>query len=350
MSIYSRNRTGVMEASQTKADMSYDVNDFGRILYETQLNDMAFFESILSCDFNEIKGLNEGTILEAEVALINETSFNNFKEKIITGLKKVWEKIKGIYNNAINWIAATVATKGKELVKRYSNIIGSKIKNWNGEIPIKVYDHTDKIFTFDIDLINDYIEVDANNNDKNYSSAEICMLCLHSNLNDSSDDTMGIAEFTKIAMKLCSSDLVINKSNINELTSGLMNGRSHIKSLRDKEKAAGQAISATIKKLESQMGPESNISHLNAVVSGYEAYITIVTRAAIVAVRNDMKSRAAGLAKVITAVAKTPKELKEAYILEAAEDFDMIMNGEFNQGLIDDETRAEMENLLKAAE
>ena len=63
-----------------------------------------------------------------------------------------------------------------------------------------------------------------------------------------------------------------------------------------------------------------------------------------------MKSRATGMIKVMASINKTPKELKEAYILEAAEDFDEIMNGEFNQGLIDDEARANIENLLKAAE
>lgn len=350
MPIYSRNRTGFMETAQTPADTSYGVNDFGRALYETQQNDMAFFESILAADFNEIKGLNEGTILESEVAALNEASFNAIIQKLIERLKKKWESIKGFFKNAIDNIATYVSTKASELSGKFSSMVGNKIKNWDGSITIRTFDHTHKVFQYDIDIINDLIEADVNhNNDKNYSSAEICSACLHSNIAEG-DGTMSVVEFTKAAMEACSSETTFNKSNINELKAGLTNGRAHIKSLREKEKQAGKVIGATIKRLEGMMNSEKNVAHLNNVVSGYEAYITIVTRAGISAVRNDMKSKAAGLAKVIAAVAKTPKELKEAYILEAAEDFDTIMNGEFNQGLIDDEARANIENLLKAAE
>jgi hypothetical protein len=35
----------------------------GRILYESECNDMAFFEAILASDFREIQGLQDGTLL-----------------------------------------------------------------------------------------------------------------------------------------------------------------------------------------------------------------------------------------------------------------------------------------------
>ena len=350
MPIYSRNRTGFMEAAQATADTSYGLNDFGRALYETQKNDMAFFESILHADFNEVKGLNEGTILESEVAALNEASFNTIIQKIVERLKKKWEAIKGFFKNAMDNIATYASTKASELSGRFSSMVGNKIKNWDGSITIRTFDHTHKVFQYDVDIINDLIEADVSwYNDRNYSPAEICSSCLHSNIADG-DGTMSASEFNKAAMEACASEMTFDKSNINELKNGLTNGRAHIKSLREKEKQAGKVFSETIKRFEALMNSEKNVAHLNTVVSAYEAYITIVTRSAISAVRNDMKSRAAGLAKVIAAVAKTPKELKEAYILEAAEDFDEIMNGEFNQGLIDDEARTNIENLLKAAE
>ena len=56
MSIYSNNRSGSMELDQIAANESYTCNDFGRILYESQLNDMAFFEAVLACEFKEAKG------------------------------------------------------------------------------------------------------------------------------------------------------------------------------------------------------------------------------------------------------------------------------------------------------
>ena len=233
-------------------------------------------------------------------------------------------------------------------------MVGSKIKNWDGSITIRTFDHTHNVFQFNINDINKNIDYESWNQESD-SAANICMRMLGSNLGNNA--SVGISEYTKMALEACSSEVRIDKSNINELKSGLVTARSHIQSLRAKEKEAGIAINNTIKYLEGifnrlsdETRKNNSIAHMNMVVSGYEAYVTTVTRAAISAVRNDMKSRASALVKVIAAVAKTPRELKEAYILETAEDFDMIMNGEFNQGLIDDETRAEMENLLKTTE
>lgn len=362
MPIYSRNRTGFMEAAQTPADTSYGVNDFGRILCEIQQNDMAFFEAILQADFNEVKGLNEGTILESEVAALNEASKNNLIQKLIERAKKFWEKIKGIFKNAIDNIATYAHTKAGELSSKISNTVMGKIKNWNGSITIRTFDHTHKVF--DIDLghelnkfsgVNSWDEPDNNSNASKYTSADICAELLYNNLH-SSNGAISSSEFNKKAIEVCSSELIVDKSNINALKSELTNARYHIKSLREKEKAAGHTINTLIKLLEYQLREaknddrDNNIAHLNVLSNGLEMYVTTVTKAAISAVRNDMKSRAIALTKVIAAVAKTPKELKEAYILEAAEDFDEIMNGEFNQGLIDDEARANIENLLKAAE
>ena len=352
MPIYSRNRTGYMEAAQTPADTSYGLNDFGRILCETQQNDMAFFEAILYADFNEIKGLNEGTILEYEVAALNEASKNQLIQNIIESIKRFLEKIKGIINNAINNIATYTSTKASELVGKFAHITANKISNWNGSITIKEYDYNAVELQINIisarNTLHDFIMED----NFNITSAEVCSRLLNYNINRNIKDSISPSEYSKMVMELCSEDKTYTRSNIKELLDKLSNGRHYIKEMKNFEKILNKDTNALINQIKSDKfyaTDSDNLFEIN-VYNGIQSYATIVTRTFISIIRSDMKSKATALTKIIASINKTPKELKEAYILEAAEDFDTIMNGEFNQGLIDDEARANIENLLKAAE
>lgn len=337
MPIYSRNRTGFMEAAQTPADTSYGVNDFGRILCEIQQNDMAFFEAILQADFNEVKGLNEGTILESEVAALNEASKNQLIQKIKESAKNFIAKLKGIIKNAIDNIANYTVTKYAEIVNAFAKIPADKLRNWNGKITIRTFDLNTDVFKFNG---NEAFNFDT--------SAEICGRCLYKNIYGNTNGTLSASEFTKLAIEKCATEITYDKSNIVDLKNSLKAGKKQIAILKQTEKATITAVNNTIKSLETLNEDETNA--LVALSNGWNSYITCLTRATIAVVRNDMKSRATGLIKAMASINKTPKELKEAYILEAAEDFDEIMNGEFNQGLIDDEARTNIENLLKAAE
>ena len=143
MSIYSNNRTGVAATATLVANESYKSNDIGRILYESAVNDMAFFEAVIASDFNEIKGLREGTLLEAEVAALNEASAKEFFKGMAERVKKFWAKIKGAIKAAINKLAAYVLKDGKAFVaefeaaeKKYGKFTGKieGVKLYNGGI------------------------------------------------------------------------------------------------------------------------------------------------------------------------------------------------------------------------
>lgn len=337
MPIYSRNRTGFMEAAQTPADTSYGVNDFGRILCEIQQNDMAFFEAILQADFNEVKGLNEGIILESEVAALNEASKNQLIQKIKESAKNFIAKLKGIIKNAIDNIANYTVTKYAEIVNAFAKIPADKLRNWNGKITIRTFDLKSDVFKFDA--------ADSVNFD---TSAEMCGRCLHKNIHGNTNGILSASEFTKLAIEKCATDTTYDKSNIIDLKNSLKAGKKQIAVLKETEKIMIAVVNNNVKTLETSNEEEANA--LVTLGNGWNSYIACLTRATIAVVRNDMKSRATGMIKAMASINKTPKELKEAYILEAAEDFDEIMNGEFNQGLIDDEARANIENLLKAAE
>ena len=145
MPIYSNNRTGSMAVAQLAANESYTSEDFGRILYESQVNDMAFFEAVLTCDFNEIKGLREGTILKSEVAALNEATAKGIIDKLIQGVQSYWQKLKGAFKDAINKIGVWFTKIGKpmsEKLKAYD------VKNWKGSIEgVAIYDAQDDAVT-----------------------------------------------------------------------------------------------------------------------------------------------------------------------------------------------------------
>lgn len=344
MPIYSRNRTGYMEAAQIPADTSYGVNDFGRILCEIQQNDIAFFEAILHADFNEVKGLNEGTILESEVAALNEASKNQLIQKIKEKAKEIITKLKGIIKNAIDNIANYTATKYAEIVNTFAKIPEEKINNWNGKITIRTFDCKNPVFN-GIDISNEVDDMLST-----ASSAEICGRCLNKNIYGNTDNTMSSSEYVKLALEKCSSEKIFDKSNIKELKNSLIHGKGYILALKLFEKTTINKLNSTLEIAKTEITEGDEINSLVNLSNALSTYVTCLTKGAIAAVRNDMKSRATGMIKVMASINKTPKELKEAYILEAAEDFDEIMNGEFNQGLIDDEARTSIENLLKATE
>ena len=101
MSIYSANRTGSFNVAQIPANESYKWNDIGRILCESQANDMAFFEAALACDFTEVKGLREGTILESEIASFTEAAEESLIEKLIKRVQEWVAKIITIFDSII---------------------------------------------------------------------------------------------------------------------------------------------------------------------------------------------------------------------------------------------------------
>ena len=135
MPIYSANKSAVL--TKVPANESYTCEDIGRILYETQVNDMAFFEAILRCDFNEIKSLNEGTLLESEVAALNEATFKEIVNKLCDRLKKFWAKIKAVFKDAIEKIQAYALNDGKAFIKQFKKTVMYKIgtiSRWTGSI------------------------------------------------------------------------------------------------------------------------------------------------------------------------------------------------------------------------
>lgn len=117
MPIYSKNRSGAVGAVVETG--TYGSNDAGRVLYESCINDKTLFDAMIKHDMKEIQGLKEGTILESEVAALNEASVKELVTKIKEGLKKFWKKLKQIFADAMNKISAYVLGDCKAFAKEF---------------------------------------------------------------------------------------------------------------------------------------------------------------------------------------------------------------------------------------
>lgn len=346
MSIYSVNRSGSMALAQVVANESYTSEDFGRILYETQVNDMAFFEAVLGCDFNEIKGLREGTILESEVAALNEASFSAIVEKLCNGLKSFWAKLKAAFQNAIDKVAAWSVSYGKKTVEKF-NTVGNKVASWDGKIEdVVVYDLDHKCYQIPKgNVVSTWIK--TLNSQADVDTAEIVGWELAEKVDAS--QKLGIKEFTKQALQASSKKVTLNLDAVNEFKKTISGAGNAITKLKKNQRDAEKSINETMKELRNAAkaadDEKASVIKLNGIVHAYQTYVATVAKVGIQAVRNDLRSRNAALLKAYNDINKSTKEFSEACILEAADDFDAFMSSNLN---LDAETQAEVDALVNA--
>ena len=331
MPIYSNNRTGSMALAQVAANESYTSEDFGRILYESQLNDMAFFEAVLACDFKEIKGLREGTILEAEVSDLNKASRKSMIDNLVTRLKGFWAKIKAAFKNAIDKIAAYALRDGKAFIRNFNEVVKKRIGSidkWNGSIDdVVVYDYKSDVFNMPNDgaiqsmcaTYSDETGIKSNEIVKQHLSALI------------GKDVDGVKGYTTEAMNKCKKTESLNKSNVNEYLSALDGAKEYIANLKKAQRNAEATVNNAIGDLKSEVN-KGNVASLNQAVSAYETIIVAIAKTNIAATKADVKCRRAALSKVMSDIGKQSKELKESAVLDAiyevecALDYDLVLS------------------------
>lgn len=123
MGIYSINNEAFGKNYEVAADESYVGTEGGLIaMLDIQRNNHAIFESLIARDFQEAYMIHEGASDE-ELISFNEASIGGIIDKIKAGVKKIWEKVKGIFKNFIAKIDGIISRDTKELVKKYHKTI-----------------------------------------------------------------------------------------------------------------------------------------------------------------------------------------------------------------------------------
>ena len=317
MSIYSNNRSGVMEMAQVSMNEAYKSSDIGTILAETEANDMAFFEAILYSDFNEIQGLREGTLLEAEAKKLNKESIKAFGEKIMTRLKNFLAKIKAMFHAVVEKIASYCAGDGKKIVAA----VNAHKSGWSGSIEnVATYDTVHKAFLMPPGLEKAVVEVAQSMDNKSLISHYL-------GTRFSGDTTLTAKNYTKEAMAAAKSVKTYNASNIGELCEILTAGKGEIKNFKAKEKEVEARVDAVAKEVRKQIGMNVvNIAALNSRVSAIETVVSTITKAGIAAARANIGSARVALAKALSSMRKESYK-HEFAVMEAVAELDLAFNG-----------------------
>lgn len=119
MGIYSINNETFGRNYDVVADESYSGVEGGLIaMLDIQRNNHAMFEALIARDFQEAYMIHEGAS-DMELISFNEASAGGIIDKIKTTLKKIWEKIKGVFKTFITKLDGIINRDTKALVKKY---------------------------------------------------------------------------------------------------------------------------------------------------------------------------------------------------------------------------------------
>lgn len=370
MGIYSANRTGRLDVSQIKANESYTATDFGRIMYESAVNDKIVFESILANDFNEIKAMREGTLLESEVKALNEKSAKEFFKMIKTRVMEFFGKIKGAIKNAINWVSAHILKNGKALVKEF-NEKNSKHTYAGQKFSVKTKIRTDfdpmpKFEAKSVTDIKDYINKEKVNKDVDKSalvSWELYKLLQSAGCKNLGTTGLSPAEYKAKVFEASFEDKTLNSSDssiINKMLDVVGNVTTSVKELKKKEKTVQkviQQVSAEIKAAEQDMDRGENptttaseaITSINLIVSALETMTTTVISTQIKVVNTEVKLYSKALKSIMG-------YMHEGAVMDV-EDIDASVDAEVDSDMeivpgetLDAETQLEVDDIVDAVE
>lgn len=334
MSIYSANRSGSMVATQEASALkgNYTSADLGRILYESQVNDMAIFEAVLATDFDEIKSLREGTILESEIASLNEEAKEGLGKKLVAALDALWKKIKELLTIAKRKIAAYVIRSGKAYAEDYKKFVADEkfANKFPSGVKGKMMDEniSDIIKLPDIDMVKNAI---SNATEANLSSAEVSSLALARTLDNGALVGMNPSEYYTQVEILAFRERDLSKEDADACVKFLESGKDSIKELKKKEDEIDKAIKA-LKQKVTDKNEKDSVTRNNMIVSAYQTVLSTAASTSIKVVNQNMKYARLNLGAIKAAYKanfkneKMDKDIHEAMMFEAAAEVDEILN------------------------
>lgn len=356
MSIYSANRSGSMVATQEAAASkgNYTHADLGRILYESQVNDMAIFEAVLATDFNEIKSLREGTILESEIAALNEEAKEDLGKKLVDVLNVLWTKIKQMFKNAGRRIAAYIIRSGKAFAEEYEAFLSKKNHpDFPSGIKGMMMDKkvTEIIKLPDEEVVKNAI---ANGTEANLTVADVSALALARTIDNGATEGVKSSEFYDKVKEIAFKERTIDQADAKACVEFLKNAKNSIKELKNTENDIDKKI-ADLKKKVISKDEKDSVSKNNAIVSAYQTVLSTAASTSIKIVNKNIKYARLNLASIMIAMKdalKKNKAIGKAYMLEAADEVNEYLDSAPSVDPIGDgeEINAEIDKVLAGAE
>lgn len=339
MPIYSRNSIG--SVATVAANENYSYADMGRILVECVQNDMTVFNAALLNDFKENSAIREGTMVASELTSFREFSvkeaWGNLKEK----LKKLWEKIKGVFRQVYAKLTVWLVRNGKAFVALHRKTLANKTGLNDVKIP-KYLKRNEAVFKLDIaGSLRDRF-------DKFMTGATIAGTTDRRSAEDQASSMLKTALGSHAKGEVTASNFAeeFKKAAFDEMTdttfgaigvpletmySNITGKSKAIKELKDAERKVDKAIRDAIKTLDSKekkaedanKGGGENYKSASTTCSAFERAITLATRAQIQAIKTGVQQDRMVIGKLAAASPNKESALLEQMAwFEGADDFD----------------------------
>jgi hypothetical protein len=307
MSIYSGNRIGVASLADVRVNESYTDNDIGTILYESERNDMAFFEAILYSDLTEIRDLREGVITEAEAEEKNEKDKDSAFKKIIDRIKAFWAKIKGFFKSIIDKIAAFCDRDGVKL--KYQILEALKYNpKWSGKIEFDGY-RDGRCISEALKMLKDIDESFINVKSEEETGRDAVNDKLRKAFND---NDITVSNFAKKLIEKCKKSEKINVSNIEDYLDIIADGREEIANIKRGQKEAEAGINTFLRFATKNEKERDNISKLNKQASTLELLVSTVAKGLIAVVKAHIAAVRKALGKALASIRKSTIDEEKA--------------------------------------
>ena len=338
MGIYSANRMSSVRTGSMRPDMSYaGTAGIGRCMYESTVNDCILGESLLMQDFNEVRAMREGTVLESEMRVMQENVVTDFFKKCKELLIKLGKKIAGIFRQVYAKLTQWFVRSGKAYVKMHRKTVLSKNIN---NLEIKKYRKPKNFDTnYYVNKVSTMFNGFKANAKANYDQDRAIGLKLDKNIDETVklflDNTEPSELYDTMMEKAYDDEETVSGSDIKgQLTKILSNVETGSKTIRDLKKAEKnfkdsiKKAQNTVDKIEREAGKEnlegkdkevsdSIIARFRVCISGYQQAMNVATSATIRVLKFGIKQDRSVIAQI---VAYTPKAENGLLMREAAED------------------------------
>lgn len=320
----------VNEASKPVVESAKKTTNFASILFESEQNSMMIFEAALACDFHEIKGLREGTIVSSELSALQEKTAKEF-------MHSVWEAIKKAAEKVLNALASVMRSIGQWIIKTATPLADrfDKVYDEHKRDGVKFEDL--KCEWIDLDKLADKYNLyglseagfEVMEKYAGYKYAEGGRTSAHNIATGifreyigGDDSDIAPAEFIARAMEKSIEEKNIKVKADLDPALNLLRKNDAIKALRSTEAALRKDLNAVKKELNSEK--ENNADAVSAVASAYQTAINAFTNLHVKAVKYDLKAANTLVHKAIIAM-EGVKESVDYTISVVESEFDTEM-------------------------
>ena len=342
MPIYSRNSVG--SDIHITANENYSYADMGRILVECTQNDMIVFNAAMRNDFKENAAIREGTMVSSELTTFREFSIKEAWGNLKAKLKKLWEKIKGVFRQVYAKLTVWLVRNGKMFVAMHRKTLANKTGLDKVKIPKYLVKKTEfwnkdrvDILTKGITQYIDHINAGEYDNNKGTEAMSSVEAWANTELNKiiSGSNVSNFAEeFKKAAFEEKTDttwgDIKSAAGGIEGLFTNITSKSDAIKKLKKNESNVDKSIKSVLRMLskkeaeyeKKETGSGAPYKRLSTAVSGYERTLTLLTRSEIQAIKTSVQQDRMVVGKLAAASPNNENALLEQMAwFEGADDF-----------------------------